>query len=133
MSLKCICQIVFIVLPTGVPCRRIAKLLCFSCQTSNRRPRTKSWEVLHFHVLSELIVNEQYFLSKWGVICLTKTARDVHFGNVKIKRQKRVRYMKNPAYNLFFTFFSKVKKQNCSLCDILIHFFSHWYFDNKFQ
>ena len=44
------------------------------------------------------------------------------FWQCENKIAKRMKYMKNPALNLFLRFFQG-KKENCCLCDILSHFF----------
>ena len=57
-------------------------------QLSNQHPQIKICEASHFlhHFgIGSLQIN---FLSKQTGICVTKTARNVHFGNMKFKWKK---------------------------------------------
>ena len=58
---------------SGMHCSSIKK---------NQHHQTKILDVLIF---SELVANKGYFWSETTVIFIKKTAKDVHFGNVKIK------------------------------------------------
>ena len=57
---------------------------CSSCSSIKKKQhhQTKILDVLMF---SELVANKGYFWSEITVIFFRKTAKDVHFGNVKIK------------------------------------------------
>ena len=53
-------------------------------QLSNQHHQIKICEASHFCIILELVANK-FFLSKQTGICVTKTARNVHFGNMKFK------------------------------------------------
>ena len=55
---------------------------CSSIKKKNQHHQTKILDVLIF---SELVASNGYFWSEITVIFSQKTAKDVHFGNVKIK------------------------------------------------
>ena len=57
-------------------------------QLSNQHPQIKICEAPHFCIISELVAYKLIFLSKQTGICATKTARNVHFGNMKFKWKK---------------------------------------------
>ena len=58
-------------------------------QLSNQHPQIKICEASHFCIISELVAYKLiFFLSKRTGICVTKTARNVHFGNTKFKLNK---------------------------------------------
>ena len=48
----------------------------------------KICEASHFCIISELVTYKLIFSSKQTGICVTKTARNVHFGNMKFKWKK---------------------------------------------
>ena len=55
-------------------------------QLSNQHHQTKIYEASHFCLILELVAKYKFiFLSKQTGICVTKTARNVHFGNMKFK------------------------------------------------
>ena len=60
----------------------------FSDFKSNQHPQIKICEASHFCIVSELVAYKLFFLSKQAGICVTKTARNVHFGNMKLKSKK---------------------------------------------
>ena len=52
---------------------------------SNQHPQIKICEASHFCIISELVAYKLIFSSNQTSICVTKTARNVHFGNMKFK------------------------------------------------
>ena len=54
-------------------------------QLSNQHPQIKICEASHFCIISELVAYKLIFLSKQTGICVIKTARNVHFGNMNFK------------------------------------------------
>ena len=57
-------------------------------QLSNQHPQIKICEASHFCIISELIAYKLNFLSEETGICVTKTARNVNFGNMKSEWEK---------------------------------------------
>ena len=57
-------------------------------QLSNQHPQIKICEASHFCIILELVAYKLIFLSKQTGIGVTKTARNVHFGNMKSKWKK---------------------------------------------
>ena len=57
----------------------------------NQYHQTKILDVLIF---SELVANKGYFWSETTVMFFKKTAKDVHFGNVKIKQKNESNLLK---------------------------------------
>ena len=71
-------------------------------QLSNQHYQIKICEASHFCIILELVAYKLIFLLKQIGICVTKTARNVHFGNMKFTWQKWIH-----AQNVFFTSFSR--------------------------
>ena len=59
-------------------------------QLSNQHHQIKICEASHFCIILELVAYKFIFLSKQTGVCVTKTARNVHFGNVKFKWKKLI-------------------------------------------
>ena len=59
-------------------------------QLSNQHHQIKIFEASHFCIILDLVLTNSFFLSKQSGICVTKTARKVHFGNMKFKWKKRI-------------------------------------------
>ena len=58
-------------------------------QLSNQHYQIKTCEASHFCIILELVAHKLiFFLLKNIGICVTKTARNVHFGNMKFTRKK---------------------------------------------
>ena len=57
-------------------------------QLSNQHHQIKICKVSHFCIILELVAYKLIFLLKQTVICVTKTARNVHFGNMKFTWKK---------------------------------------------
>ena len=57
-------------------------------QLSNQHHEIKICEASHFFIALELAVYKLTFLLKQTGICVTKTARNVHFGNMKFTWRK---------------------------------------------
>ena len=58
-------------------------------QLSNQHYQIKISEASHFCIILELVAYKLiFFLSKQTGICVTKTARNVHFGNMKFTWKK---------------------------------------------
>ena len=57
-------------------------------QLSNQHHQIKICEVSHFCIILELVAYKLIFLLKQTGICVTKTARNVHFGSMKFTRKK---------------------------------------------
>ena len=53
-------------------------------QLSNQYPQIKICEASHFCIISELAAYKLIFLSKQTGTCVTKPARNVHFGNMNL-------------------------------------------------
>ena len=71
----------------GIHCTSNKKFSDFM-QLSNQHPQIKICEASHFCIISELVAYTLIFLSKQTGICVTKTARNVYFGNMKFKWKK---------------------------------------------
>ena len=85
--LKCNCYIIFIVSSKGIHGISNKKFPDFM-QLSNQHPQIKICQTSHFYIISELVAYKIIFLSKQTGICVTKTARNVDFGNMKFKWKK---------------------------------------------
>ena len=57
-------------------------------QLSNQHPQIKICEASHFLIISELVAYKLIFFVKKRGICVTKTVRNVHFGNMTFKWKK---------------------------------------------
>ena len=57
-------------------------------QLSNQHPQIKICEASHFCIILKLVAYKQIFLLKQTGICVTKIARNVHFGNMKFEWKK---------------------------------------------
>ena len=82
--LKCNCYIIFIMSSKGKH-RTSNKKFSDFVQLSNQHPQIKISEASNFCIISELVAYKFIFLSKQTGICVTKTSRNVHFGNMKFE------------------------------------------------
>ena len=58
-------------------------------QLSKQHHQVEICEALHFCIILELVAYKLFFLLlKQTGICVTKTARNVHFGNIKFSWKK---------------------------------------------
>ena len=57
-------------------------------QLSNQHHQIKICEASHFCIILELVAYKLIFVVETNVICVTKTARNVHFGNMKFTWKK---------------------------------------------
>ena len=55
---------------------------------SKQHPKVEICEASHFCIILELVAYKLFFLLKQKRICVTKTARNVHFGNMKLSWKK---------------------------------------------
>ena len=69
-------------------------------QLSNQHHQIKICEESHFCIILELVAYKLFFFAKQTGICVTKTARNVHFGNMKFTWKKWIH-----AQDVFFTSF----------------------------
>ena len=95
-------------------------------QLSNQHHQIKICEASHFCIILELVAYKLIFLLKQTGICVTKTARNVHFGNMKFTWKKT-----NSCSRCIFYLFLEIKKTACYLCDMLSNLFSLRNFYNK--
>ena len=56
-------------------------------QLSNQHHQIKICEASHFCIILELVAYKFFSFFKQTGICVTKTARNVHFGNMKFTRK----------------------------------------------
>ena len=84
---KCNCYIIFIMSSKGIH-RASNKKFSDVMQLSNLHPQIKICEASHFCIILELVAYKLIFLSKQTGICVTKTARNVQFGDMKFKWKK---------------------------------------------
>ena len=57
-------------------------------QLSKQHHQIEICEASHFCIMLELVAYKLFFLLKQTGICVTKTARNVHFGNMKFSWKK---------------------------------------------
>ena len=57
-------------------------------QFSKQHHQVEICEASHFCIILELVAYKVFFLLKQTGICVTKTARNVHFGNMKFSWKK---------------------------------------------
>ena len=57
-------------------------------QLSNQHHQIKICKASHFCIILDLVAHKLIFLLKQTDICVTKTARNVHFGNMKFTSKK---------------------------------------------
>ena len=113
----------------SIHCTSNKKSVSDFMQLSNQDQfRSKFSEVSHFCIILELAAYKSIFLLlKQTVIFVTKTARNVHFGNMKFTWRKM-----NSCSRCIFYLFLEMKKTACYLCDMLSNLFSLRYFHNRF-
>ena len=92
-------------------------------QLSNQHPQIKIYEASHLCIISELVAYKLIFLSKQTGICVTKAARNAHFGNMKFKWKKMNLMCTNSCLKCIFYLVLEVKKTDCFLCDMLSNLF----------
>ena len=88
-------------------------------QLSNQhqfRSKFVKHHILHHFGIGSLQIN--FVLLKQTVICVTKTAGNVHFGNMKFTWRKM-----NSCSRCIFYLFLGIKKTACYLCDMLSNIF----------
>ena len=81
--LKCNCYIIFIMSSKSIHRTSNKKFSDFM-----QHRQIKICEASHFCIILELVAYKLIFLSKQTSICVTKTARNVHFGNMKFSWKK---------------------------------------------
>ena len=69
-------------------------------QLSKQHHQVEICEASHFCIILELVAYKLFFLLKQTGICVTKTARNMHFGNMKFSWKKLIH-----AQDVFFTSF----------------------------
>ena len=79
---------------------------------SNQHHQIKICEASHFCIILELVAYKLIFFVKTNIyLCHTKTARNVHFGNMKFTWKKM-----NSCSRCIFYLFLEIKKTACYLC-----------------
>ena len=86
LSLKCNCYIIF--MSSKSIHRTSNKKFSDFMQLLNQHHQIKICEASHFCIILELVAYKLNFLVKQTGICVTKTARNVHFGNMKFTWKK---------------------------------------------